>query len=259
MVCFVTVTTALEDLTGCTTELIFLSAASQGVSRLALWDKLLLYRRNGFILGAGTGAATLADKNFQDLGMLAQSNYVLLDVRVNDPPISSYLTIFSLTLRSSLLYVASVLFCSVLSVLLCSSRQFVDGLRLLHLRRPPAAAGEVFKNWAGDFSAQSSLWTPRLRHKLGVSPSSSSFLQSAERQNRSVTQVQDQDEDDDPDDRGQGQGQVDRDRDTSFWMTLDDFCDMFRYLVVCRWYGKKWRNAVLPSVWKNRTYKGYSV
>merc|ERR1712072_90974 len=33
-------------------------------------------------------------------------------------------------------------------------------------------------------------------------------------------------------------------------MCFDDFCNVFRYLYVCKYYGKKWNALTLPGIWK---------
>jgi len=46
---------ALRDLTGFETEWIPLSSASRGIGKKSLWEDLVRFKKNGYILGAGTG------------------------------------------------------------------------------------------------------------------------------------------------------------------------------------------------------------
>mmetsp|Transcript_3801 Transcript_3801/g.8225 ORF Transcript_3801/g.8225 Transcript_3801/m.8225 type:complete len:1376 (+) Transcript_3801:50-4177(+) len=75
---------ALQDLTGCEAECIPLSSVSRGVGKRALWDSLLRYRANGYILGAGTGDSNLVDKEIQDMGIVFDAAYTIYDVRYMD-------------------------------------------------------------------------------------------------------------------------------------------------------------------------------
>lgn len=155
---------ALQDLTGCETECICLSHASRGVGKRTLWQKLLKFKSNDYILGAGTGSAALADKEILEMGIVFESAYTIYDV------------------------------------------QYIDGLQLLKLRNPPGDHEE----WKGDWSDKSTLWNRRLKSKLGWAD-------------------------------------VD---DNTFWMNFDDFCNVFRYLYVCKYYSKKWHSLTLPGIWK---------
>ena len=155
---------ALEELTGCETECITLASASRGVGKRTLWEKMMRFRRNGYILGAGTGSSELVDREIVDMGIQFGASYTIFDVR------------------------------------------HIDGHRLIKLRNPPGDHDE----WKGDWSDKSDLWTKRLKHKLGWT-----------------------DEDD-----------------NCFWMSFDDFCNVFRYLYCCKWYSKAWRSKSLPGIWK---------
>jgi hypothetical protein len=159
---------ALEDLTGCEAECIPLSSYAQGVNRRALWDLLLRYKRNGYILGGGTGEALLADKEVQDMGICFNAAYTIYDVRE------------------------------------------VDGHHLLKMRNPPGDHDE----WKGDWSDHSSLWSKRLKAKLGYS---------------------------------------DDENDNTFFMAFDDFVNIFRYLYVCKYYNpKKWTEVKHAGFWKKQ-------
>jgi hypothetical protein len=84
--------------------------------------------------------------------------------------------------------------------------KFIDGLQLLKLRNPPGDHEE----WNGDWSDKSTLWTRRLKAKLGW---------------------------------------VDED-DNTFWMAFDDFCNVFRHLYVCKWYNPlTWPTKTIPGQW----------
>ena len=156
---------ALEDMTGAEAECLTLAYASRGAGKRALWDQLVRFRKNGYILGAGTGAAALADKEIQDMGIVFNAAYTIYEV--------------------------------------CS----VDGNKLLKLRNPPGDHEE----WKGDWSDKSSIWNKRLKKKLG---------------------------------------HTDAD-DNTFFMSFDDFCNVFRELYVCKWYDpNKWKTISMSGEWK---------
>ncbi|CAM9318942.1 unnamed protein product, partial [Ectocarpus fasciculatus] len=161
---------ALSDLTGCEAESIDLANAGRGPGKIDTWDKIMRFRRNGYLLGAGTGSSALVDKEILDMGIVFNACYVIYDVRS------------------------------------------VDGHMLLKLRNPPGNHEE----WKGDWSDKSSLWTKRLKKKLEWT-----------------------DEDD-----------------NTFWMSFDDFCNVYRHLYVCRWYDKKrWKTKQFPGYWKRSAKK----
>ena len=156
---------ALEDMTGCEAECITLAGASRGIGKSALWDSLLRYRKNGYILGAGTGSSALADKDILEMGIIFNAAYTIYEIKE------------------------------------------VDGNKLLQLRNPPGDHEE----WKGDWSDKSSLWTKRLKVKCGM-----------------------KDEDD-----------------NTFFMSFDDFCNVFRNVYVCKWYTPdRWHTSQLPGLWK---------
>lgn len=160
------VTQALEDMTGCEAECIQLSSAGRGVGKQTLWDTLLRYKKNSYIMGAGTGASLLVDKEIRDMGIVFNSAYTIYDIGQ------------------------------------------VDGHKLLKLRNPPGEHEE----WKGDWGDNSPLWTKRLKHKLGL---------------------------------------VENTNDNTFFMSFDDFCNVFRELYVCKWYNpKKWSQISYPGYWK---------
>ena len=73
---------ALEDLTGCDAEVIPLARQSRGVGKRHLWMELVRFRRNGYILGAGTGSSELVDKEILDMGIVFDACYIIFDVRL---------------------------------------------------------------------------------------------------------------------------------------------------------------------------------
>ena len=130
-----------------------------------MWNKILRFREDGYILGAGTGSSALADKEVLEMGIIFNAAYTIYNVKK------------------------------------------MDGYNLLKLRNPPGDHDE----WRGDFSDKSPVWNKRLKHKLGW---------------------------------------VDED-DNTFWMTFDDFCNVFRQLYVCKWYSpQRWFSRILPGEWK---------
>ena len=72
---------ALHDMTACETECIFMAAASRGAGKRALWGKMNRFKKNGYIMGAGTVAEHLADRQIQDMGLVFDSTYTIYEVR----------------------------------------------------------------------------------------------------------------------------------------------------------------------------------
>lgn len=129
----------------------------------------LRYRSNGYILGAGTGASSLADKEVQDMGIVFDAAYSIYDVRE------------------------------------------AQGHQLLKLRYPP---GDL-PRWRGDWGEGSPLWNAKLRMKMGMKESMKEGDSS------------------------------------SFYMSFDDFCNVFRYLYVCKYYTPtRWTEISLPGIWQ---------
>ena len=86
----------------------------------------------------------------------------------------------------------------------------IDSYQLIKLRNPPDY-GEGAPEWQGDWSDNSSLWTKRLRKKLGM--------------------VEDED-------------------DHQFWMSFDDFCIIFRCVYVCKAINRRhWKSNKIQSRW----------
>ena len=75
---------ALEDLTGGQSEEIFLSSAGRGANRAILWNQILGYYKNKFLLGAATIAASAADRETLDSGLIFGATYVIYQVREED-------------------------------------------------------------------------------------------------------------------------------------------------------------------------------
>ena len=156
---------ALKDLTGFDTEWVPLAAASRGYGKETLWENLLRFKNNGYILGAGTGDLELVDKDIQDAGIVFNSEYTIYDVLA------------------------------------------VEGVRLLRVRNPPGDHDE----WKGDYSDKSFLWTKRLKGKISFSDAD----------------------------------------DNTFYISFDDFCNVFRNLYVCKYYNpSRWIEIVLTGIWK---------
>jgi len=84
----------------------------------------------------------------------------------------------------------------------------LDGHKLMRLRNPP---GEGLDEWKGDWGDKSTLWTKRLKSKLGWSD----------------------------------------EEDNCFWMCFDDFCEIFRELYVCKWFDQaKWKDCSVNGEWE---------
>jgi len=75
---------ALQDLTGCEAHCIYLNEASRGSQKRVLWDMMMRYFKNGYIIGAGTGASSLADKGILDMGIVFDAAYTIYDVKYID-------------------------------------------------------------------------------------------------------------------------------------------------------------------------------
>ncbi|CAM9878527.1 unnamed protein product, partial [Sphacelaria rigidula] len=77
---------ALRAFTGAQSEEIFLSGAGKGLAKKTLWKKMTkrVYRRNGYIMGAGTITGNLVEKQIQDIGLVFGAAYTILDVRQLD-------------------------------------------------------------------------------------------------------------------------------------------------------------------------------
>jgi hypothetical protein len=165
---------ALTDMTGCESECLSLNAYCRGPRKRVLWDMLLRYRRNGYILGAGTGSSSLADKGIVEMGIIFDAAYTIYDVRQ------------------------------------------VDFHQLIKLRNPPGDHDE----WKGDWSDGSSLWTKRLKKKLAWSNDAN---------------------------------------DNTFWMSFDDFCNVFRDLFICKWYDlNRWVCLTMNGQWRKTKSKNSS-
>jgi hypothetical protein len=83
----------------------------------------------------------------------------------------------------------------------------VDGIRLLLVRNP---AGN-HKEWDGDWSDESKLWTHRLKYKL-------KYI---------------------------------KENDNLFWVEMNDFCNIFRFIYVCKWfdYRSHWKALMFRGQW----------
>jgi len=79
-----TVMMGLSALTGGESEEIFLGKESRGAHRTKLWDTLIQYQRNKFLMGAGTVAADNADREIQESGLVFGACYVIYAVRQID-------------------------------------------------------------------------------------------------------------------------------------------------------------------------------
>ncbi|CAM9325405.1 unnamed protein product, partial [Ectocarpus sp. 12 AP-2014] len=75
---------ALSAFTGAQSEEIFLAGAGRGVGKKSLWKKMTKYKRNGYLLGAGTITGNLVEKQVQDIGLVFGAAYTILDVRDSD-------------------------------------------------------------------------------------------------------------------------------------------------------------------------------
>lgn len=159
---------ALTDLTGAESECLPLAAASRGAGKRALWDSIMKFKKNGYILGAGTGSSALVDKEILEMGIVFNAAYPIYNA------------------------------------------WYIDGHQIIKLHNPPGN----YEAWKGDWSHSSTLWNRRLKYKLGY----------------------------DANDKN------------AFYMSFDDFCNVFRYMYVCKYYDKeKWSSYQIPGFWKKAT------
>ena len=75
---------ALSDMTGCEGECLSMNSYARGPKKRALWDMMMRYRKNGYIVGAGTGSSALADKGIIEMGIVFDAAYTIYDVRQVD-------------------------------------------------------------------------------------------------------------------------------------------------------------------------------
>ena len=71
---------ALEELTGGEADAISIALASRGANKRVFWSKLKKYKRNRYLMGAGSVAADNADKELQDTGIVFGAVYTVLRV-----------------------------------------------------------------------------------------------------------------------------------------------------------------------------------
>lgn len=156
---------AMSALTGSEAVSLPLAGASRGVGKRALWDSIIKFQKNGYIMGAGTGSQALADKEITEMGITFNASYPIYRAWK------------------------------------------VDGLQIIKLRNPPGHHDV----WKGDWGLASPLWTARLKFKLGYTEEDKDVL----------------------------------------YMNFDDFCNVFRYLYVCKHYDPtKWSTIARPGIWK---------
>ena len=156
---------ALSALTGSESVCMPLAGASRGVGKRALWDSIVKYQKNGYIMGAGTGSQALANKELVEMGITFNASYPIYKVWK------------------------------------------VDGLQIIKLRNPPGHHDV----WKGDWGLASPLWTERLKFKLGYTKEDKDVL----------------------------------------YISFDDFCNVFRYLYVCKHYDpERWTTVSSPGIWK---------
>lgn len=75
---------ALHDLTGAESEQIFLAEASRGANKKKLWKSICEYKKNKFLMGAGTISSSNADHEILDTGLVFGQCYVIYDCRYID-------------------------------------------------------------------------------------------------------------------------------------------------------------------------------
>lgn len=205
---------ALHDMTACETECIFMASASRGAGKKALWGKMKRYKGNGYIMGAGTVAEHLADRQIKDMGLVFDATYAIYEVRQ-----VGHLKLIKLRNPagdheewkgdwSDEVGVTPLLGFLYLSPDLYSADFGILARRKTHSRHIECTS---HSNTTIPLIWQSPLWTKRLKWKLNVAVDAN---------------------------------------DNTFWMSFDDFCNCYRCLYVCRWYDpQRWRTQELSGSW----------
>ena len=75
---------ALEDMTGAKSEALSIMQESTGSKKALFWTKLLTYKSNRYLMGAGSVSSDSADKEILDSGLIFGATYVVLDVRAEN-------------------------------------------------------------------------------------------------------------------------------------------------------------------------------
>jgi hypothetical protein len=75
---------ALEDMTGAKSEALSIMQESTGSKKALFWTKLLTYKHNRYLMGAGSVSSDSADKEILDSGLIFGATYVVLDVRAEN-------------------------------------------------------------------------------------------------------------------------------------------------------------------------------
>lgn len=86
---------ALTDLTGADSDVVYLAEAARGPKRLELWQRMQRWRRNGFLLGAGTVSKSATRRTLLDSGLVFGAVYVIYEavqidgqrlIKLRNPP-----------------------------------------------------------------------------------------------------------------------------------------------------------------------------
>ena len=75
---------ALETLTGFKSEEIFLLSETQGAAKTRLWEKMMRFSSNGFLMGCGTVSNNSSNAEQLDSGLMVGGCYTLYQVRYVD-------------------------------------------------------------------------------------------------------------------------------------------------------------------------------
>ena len=75
---------AMSALTGSEAICMPLAGASRGVGKRALWDSIIKFQKNGYIMGAGTGSQALADKEITEMGITFNASHSIYKARKID-------------------------------------------------------------------------------------------------------------------------------------------------------------------------------
>ena len=72
---------ALEDMTGAKAEALSIMQESTGSRKALFWTKMLTFKHNRYLMGAGSVSSDSADKEILDSGLIFGATYVILDIR----------------------------------------------------------------------------------------------------------------------------------------------------------------------------------
>ena len=75
---------ALEAFTGCYSEELFILQETLGAKKVSFWEKMLTFKKNGFLMGCGSIKAQVAGNRLLESGLVFGAVYVIFEVREVD-------------------------------------------------------------------------------------------------------------------------------------------------------------------------------